>query len=99
MKGTCKSSEAPLKEQTMNHGHRKGRRDQSKGIESILNRAIIENYPNIEKEMAIRVQVAFRTLNRGDQKSVSPKHIIVKILNVQNKEGIYKAARQKCHVT
>jgi hypothetical protein len=45
----------------MNHEHR---RVQVKDIENIFNKIIAENFPNLEKEMVILVQEAFRTANR-----------------------------------
>ena len=47
--------------------------------------------------MPIKAQDAYRTLNRSDRKS--PFYIITKRLNVQNKERILKAAREKGQVT
>jgi hypothetical protein len=49
--------------------------------------------------VAIKVQVAYRTSNKWDQKRKSSGHIIVKALNAQNKERILKAAREKGQVT
>jgi hypothetical protein len=48
--------------------------------------------------MAIKVQEAYRTPNKWDQKRKSSCHIIIKILNTQNKERILKAARSKGQV-
>jgi hypothetical protein len=69
---------------------------QTKGIKTKI---VAENFPNLEKEIAIQVQEAFRTPNRQDQKRTSPQHIIVKTLGTQNKERILKAAREKHQVT
>ena len=49
--------------------------------------------------MSIKVQEAYRTPNRLDQKRKSPHHIIIKTLNIQNKERILKAAREKDQIT
>jgi hypothetical protein len=48
--------------------------------------------------MAIKVQEAYRTPNKWDQKKCSP-HIIIKTLNTQSKERILKAARKKDQIT
>ena len=45
--------------------------------------------------MAIKVQEAYRTPNKWDQKRKSSLHIIIKTLNAQSQERILKAARQK----
>jgi hypothetical protein len=49
--------------------------------------------------MIINVLGVYRTTNRLDQKRKSFHHIIVKALNVQNKERILKVAREKGQVT
>ena len=45
--------------------------------------------------MAIKVQEAYRTPNKWDQKRKSSYHIIIKTLNIQNKERILKPAKEK----
>jgi hypothetical protein len=60
---------------------------------------IIENFPNLNKEMLIITQEGYRTPNRLDQKRNSSCHIIVKTPNAQNKERILKAVRGKDQVT
>ena len=56
---------------------------------------ITENVPNLKKEMDIKIQEAYRTLNKLDQERKSFHHIIIKSLNAQSKERILKTARKK----
>jgi hypothetical protein len=49
--------------------------------------------------MNIKVQEAYRTPNKGDQKRKLSHHIIIKTLNAQSKERILKPAREKGQVT
>ena len=49
--------------------------------------------------MLINTQETYRTPNRLEQKIKSFFHIITKILNVQNKERILTAAREKGQIT
>ena len=49
--------------------------------------------------MPIKIQEAYRTPNRWDQKRNTSRHIIVKTPNAQNKERILKAVREKGQVT
>jgi hypothetical protein len=49
--------------------------------------------------MPINIQEATRTSKRFDQKRKSYYHIIIKILNTQNKERILKVASEKGQVT
>jgi hypothetical protein len=64
-----------------------------------LNKIILENFPNLGKEMVIQIEEAFRTLNSQDKKRTSQHHTIIKTLSTQNKERIVKAAREKCYIT
>jgi hypothetical protein len=45
--------------------------------------------------MVIKVQEAYRTPNKWEQKRKFSQHIIIKTLKAQTKEKILKAAREK----
>ena len=47
----------------------------------------------------MKVQEAYRTPNRLDQKKTSSRHIIIKTQNIQIKERILRAAKEKGQVT
>ena len=51
---------------------------QFKGPENVFNKIIEENFPNLKKEMDIKVQEAYRTPNKWDQKRKHSHHIIIK---------------------
>jgi hypothetical protein len=68
---------------------------QLKGPENFSKKTIEENFPNLKKEITIKVQEAYRTPNKWDQERKSSHHIIIKTLNPQNKERILKATRKK----
>jgi hypothetical protein len=72
---------------------------QTKGTDNLFNKITAENFLNLEKEKNIQVQKAYRTPNRQDQKRNIPRYIIIKTLNIQNKERIPKAAKEKREVT
>ena len=57
------------------------------------------NFPNLVKETDIQVQEAQRVPNKLDLKSTTPRHIIIKMLKVKDKERILKAAREIKRVT
>ena len=59
---------------------------QLKGPENIFNKIIEENFTSLKKEMAIKVQEAFRTPNILDKK----RKFFHQTLNAQNKERILK---------
>ena len=58
---------------------------QVKGPENVFSKVIEENFLNLKKEMAIKVQEAYRTLNKQDQKRKLSCHKIIKTINVENK--------------
>ena len=72
---------------------------QLKGHENVFNKTIEENFPNLKKDMAIKIQEPYRIANKWDQKRKSSHHIFIKILNAQSKERILKSARGKVQVT
>jgi hypothetical protein len=68
---------------------------QLKGPVNIINKIIEENFPNLKKEMLMNIQEAYRTSNSLDQKRNCSCYIIIKTPNVQNKDRILKAEREK----
>ena len=58
-----------------------------------------ENFPNFVKEIDIQVQEAQRVPNKLDPKGNTPRHIIIKMPKVKDKDRILKAAREKKRVT
>jgi hypothetical protein len=60
---------------------------QIKGPENIFNKIREENFTNLEKEMPMNIQEAYRTPNRLYQKGDSSHHIIIKTPNKLNKEN------------
>ena len=58
-----------------------------------------ESFLNLMKEIDIQVQEAQRVPNKLDPKRTTPRHIIIKIPKVKDKERILKAEREKQRVT
>ena len=54
-----------------------------------------KTFPNLVKEIDRQVQEAQRVPNKMDPKRNTPKHIIIKMPNVKDKETMLKAAREK----
>jgi hypothetical protein len=48
--------------------------------------------------MVNQVEEGFRIYTNQDQKVITLKYIIVKTLDIQNKERKLKSARETCHV-
>ena len=58
-----------------------------------------ENFPNLAKEIYIQVQEAQRVPNKLVPKRTTPRHIIIKMPKVKDRERILKAAREKERIT
>ena len=68
-------------------------------MNNIFNEIISENFPNLKNEMENQIQEADRTLNAQNHNRSTPRHIIMKMPNIQNKDRILKAVREKCQTT
>jgi hypothetical protein len=80
-------------------GIKEGEEGQAKGMHNIFNKIITENFLNLEKDIPIQMQEAFRTPNRPDQNRTTPQHIIIKTTDSETRERILKAVREKKQVT
>ena len=58
-----------------------------------------ENFPNLVKEIDIQIQESWRVPNKLDPKRTTPKHIIIKMPKVKDKDRILKATREKQIIT
>ena len=60
---------------------------------------IVENFPNMQKEIANQVKEAQRVPYRINPRRNTPRHVLIKLTKTKHKERILKAAREKQHVT
>ena len=74
-------------------GHR--RREREKGPEKIFEEIIDENFHNVGKEIATQVQEAQRIPYRINPRRNTPRHIVIKVAKIKEKEKLLKAAREK----
>ena len=63
-------------------------------IGNLLGKTMKENFPNFMEEVDMQVQEAQRIPNKKDAKRPTPRHIIIKMSKVKDKERILKAARE-----
>ena len=69
-------------------------------IENLFEKIMKENFPNLAKEIDFQeVQAAQRVPKKLNPRGNTPRHIIIKLPNIKNKERILKAARGKETVT
>ena len=67
--------------------------DREKGPEKIFEGIIIENFPDMGKEIATQVQEAQRVPYRINPRRNMPRHIVIKVVKIKDK--LLKAAREK----
>ena len=60
---------------------------------------IVENFPNMEKEIVNQVQEVQRVPYRIKPRRNMPRHILIKLTKTKHKERILKAARENQQVT
>jgi hypothetical protein len=80
-------------------GIEEGEEVQVKGMRTIFNKIITENFPNLEKDIPIQMQKSSRTPNRPDQNRTTPQHIIIKTTSSETRERVFKAVREKKQIT
>ena len=69
--------------------------EREKGPEKIFEEIIVENFPNLGKEIATQVQEVQRVPYRINPRRNTPRHIIIKLAKIKDKEILLKAAREK----
>ena len=69
--------------------------EREKGPKKISEEIIVENFPNMGKEIATQVQEAQRVLGRLNPRRNTPKHIVIKLTKIKDKEKLLKATREK----
>ena len=71
--------------------------EKKKGHEKIFDEIIVENFPNVEKEIVNQVQEAQRVPYRINPRRNTPRHILIKLTKIKHKERIVKAAKKRQH--
>ena len=72
----------------------------NKKIENLFEQIMKENFPNLAKEIDFReVQEAQRLPKKLDPRRNTPRHIIITLPKIKEKERILEAAREKDTVT
>ena len=68
-------------------------------IENLFEKIMKENFPNLAKEIDVKVQEAQRVPKKLDPRRNTPRHIIITLAKMKEKERILEAAREKERVT
>ena len=97
----AEESQRPLGQYQMHQhsNYRTPEEEKEKGYEKIFEEIIVENFPNMEKEIVNQVQEAQRVPYRRNPRRNMPRHILIRLTKTKHKERILKAARKKQQVT
>ena len=69
--------------------------DSEQGIENLFEEIITEKFPILVNKNVAQVQEAQRVPNKLDPKRPTPRHIIIKITRLKDKERILTTTREK----
>ena len=73
--------------------------EKKKVYEKIFGEIIVENFPNMEKEIVNQVQEAQTVPYSINPRRNTPRHTLIKLTKTKHKERILKASREKQKVT
>ena len=67
--------------------------------EKTFQEIIVKNFPNMGKESLTQIQEAQRVPYKINPRRNTPRHILIKLTKMKDKEKILKAAREKKQIT
>ena len=73
--------------------------EREEGPKKIFEEIIVENFPNMGKEIATQVQEAQRVQYRINPRRNTLRHIAIKLAKIKDKEKLLKASREKQQIT
>ena len=73
--------------------------EKKKGNAKIFEEIIVENFPNMRKEIVNQVQEVQRVPYRINPRRNTQRHILIKLSKIKYKEKILKAVREKQQIT
>ena len=73
--------------------------EREKGPKKIFEEIIVENFPNIGEEIATQVQEAERVPGRINLRRNTPKHTVIKLTKIKDKEKLLTTTREKQQIT
>ena len=73
--------------------------EREKEPKKILEEIIVENFTNMGKEIATQVQEAQRVPYRINPRGNTPRHIVIKLTKIKDKEKLLKKTREKQRIT
>ena len=67
--------------------------EKKKGYEKIFEEIIVENFPNMKKEIVNQVQEAKRVPHRINPRGNTPRHRLIKLTKIKHKEKNIKSSK------
>ena len=68
--------------------------EEEQGMENLFEKVMMENFPNLMREKVIQVQEGLRVPVKMNPNRPTPRHIVIKMPKVKDKERLLKAARE-----
>ena len=73
--------------------------EEEQEIENLFEKIMKGNFPNLMKEINMQAKKAQRVAKKLDPRRNTPRHIIITLAKIKEKERILEAAREKNTVT
>ena len=73
--------------------------EREKELKKIFEEIIVKNFPNMGKDIATQVQEVQRVPGRINPRRITPRHIVIKLTKIKNKEKLLKETREKRQIT
>ena len=73
--------------------------EEDQEIENLFEQIVKENFPKLVKKIGMQIQETQRVPKKLDPRKHTPRHIIIKLPKIKDKERILKAAREKQTIT
>ncbi|XP_045402501.1 LINE-1 type transposase domain-containing protein 1 [Lemur catta] len=69
------------------------------GAEDIIKEIVDENFPELKKDSPLEIISAYRIPSKIDRRRLTPRHILVKFWNFNDKEKILRASKERKEIT
>ena len=73
--------------------------EREKGIESVFEEVIAENFPSLGKDIVSQAMEVHRSPNTRDPRKTTLRHIIIKMAKIKHKDRALKAPRKRKKIT
>ena len=78
---------------------KKKKKTERKGIETVFEEVIAENFSNLGKEIVSQALDIHRSPNKREPRKTTPKHIIIKMAKIKDKDRLLNTARERNKMT